>query len=92
MLSVSGEFLPVQMVTVPLYMMFSGENHYAVYIEKEELFCYLVWAGGGRFIDKRHTGVLKCCNLGKKAVKTEGPAFLLITDSGGPRVEYAARC
>lgn len=52
MLSVSGEFLPVQMVTVPLYMMFSGENHYAVYIEKEELFCYLVWAGGVGLLTK----------------------------------------
>ena len=46
----------------------------------------------GRFLDKRHTGILKCCNLGEKAVKTEGPVFLPITDSGGPRVKYAARC
>lgn len=52
MLSVSGEFLPVQMVTVPLYMMFSGENHYALCIEKEELFCSLVWVAGGGFLTK----------------------------------------
>lgn len=81
------------MVTVPLYMVFSGENHCALYIEKEDLFCYLVCVGGGGgVLGKRHTGILKCCNLGKKAVKTEGPAFLLVTDSGAPRVEYAARC
>lgn len=47
---------------------------------------------GDRFLDKRHTEILKCCNLGEKAVKTEGPVFLPITDSGGPRVKYAARC
>ena len=58
----------------------------------KDLFCYLVCVGGGGVLGKRHTGILKCCNLGEKAVKTEGPAFLLVTDSGAPRVEYAARC
>ena len=82
----------------------SANGHSALIhdVQWRKSLCCLHWKGrtilfscvgwGGRFIDKRHTGVLKCCNLGEKAVKTEGPAFLLITDSGGPRLEYAARC
>lgn len=82
----------------------SANGHSALIhdVQWRKSLCSLHWKGrtilfscvgcGGRFLDKRHTGILKCYNLGEKAVKAEGPAFLLITDSGGPRVEYAARC